>query len=122
MTVSLRCEIFPADLQVTRDFYVGVLDFLETGYREAPPGPYLSLRRGQIRLGAALRAPVEEESARRPPTGVELVFEVDDVDAEYARVKATGWPIAEDLVLRPWGLWDFRITDPSGYYIRLTHS
>jgi uncharacterized glyoxalase superfamily protein PhnB len=57
---------------------------------------------------------------RRPPTGVELVLEVDDVDADHARVSAAGWPLAEPLTHRPWGLRDFRLVDPDGYYWRVT--
>jgi len=33
---------------------------------------------------------------------------------------AAGWPLAEDLQDRPWGLKDFRILDPAGYYLRIT--
>jgi hypothetical protein len=29
--------------------------------------------------------------------------------------------ISEPLQLRPWGLYDFRLTDPDGYYLRITH-
>ena len=43
--------------------------------------------------------------------GVGLVLEVDDVVAERDRVTAAGWPLAEDLQDRPWGLKDFRILD-----------
>lgn len=28
--------------------------------------------------------------------------------------------MSEDLVVRPWGLRDFRVVDPSGYYLRIT--
>lgn len=53
-------------------------------------------------------------------TGVELVLEVDDLDEEYALVTAARWPLTEDLAGRPWGLRDFRLVDPSGYYWRIT--
>jgi lactoylglutathione lyase len=120
MTARLRCEIFPSDLDATADFYVRVLGFsLHRDERSAPVG-YLELRRGGVQLGAAARAEVDDRTARRPPTGVELVLEVDDLDAERARVAAAGWPVEEDVVLRPWGLRDFRVLDPSGYYLRIT--
>ena len=54
------------------------------------------------------------------PWGVELVLEVDDVHAERDRVLDAGWPLAEDLTIRPWGLTDFRLLDPVGYYWRVT--
>jgi peptide/nickel transport system permease protein len=33
---------------------------------------------------------------------------------------AEGWPLDEDLREVPWGLRDFRILDPAGYYLRVT--
>ena len=48
------------------------------------------------------------------------MLEVDDLNAEYDRVLAAGCDLAEDMALRPWGLRDFRVLDPSGYYWRIT--
>ena len=44
----------------------------------------------------------------------------DDLDADHAHVVVAGWPLAEDLTERPWGLTDFRVLDPHGHYWRLT--
>jgi lactoylglutathione lyase len=52
--------------------------------------------------------------------GVEIVLEVEDVHATLARVEAAGYPVFEPLQTRPWGLADFRIVDPDGYYLRIT--
>jgi predicted ester cyclase len=52
--------------------------------------------------------------------GVEIVIEVDDVERCQERVAASGHPILEPLQDRPWGLRDFRISDPDGYYLRIT--
>jgi len=120
VAARLRCEIFPRDVDRALRFYVDVLAFgVVRDERRADP-PYLAMRRGEVHLGAVGRPPVADPEARRPPTGVELVLEVDDVDAERARISATGWPISEDLTLQPWGLWDFRLMDPDGYYWRIT--
>jgi catechol 2,3-dioxygenase-like lactoylglutathione lyase family enzyme len=118
--MQLRCEIFPSDLDATEDFYVRVLGFRVMRLQLEPPSPYLALQRDSVRIGAALRAD-GEAGMRRPPTGVELVLEVDDVEAEHDRILSSGWPVAEALQERPWGLTDFRLTDPSGYYIRITN-
>lgn len=36
------------------------------------------------------------------------------------RIARAGWPIEEDITLRPWGLKDFLALDPDGYYLRFT--
>jgi lactoylglutathione lyase len=120
MTMTLRCEIFPPELDSTVDFYTRVLRFtLDTDERHGGD-PYVALRRGDVLLGAASRDVPVVRDQRRPPTGVELVLEVEDVLGELDHVHRQGWPIDEDLVARPWGLRDFRVLDPSGYYLRVT--
>jgi lactoylglutathione lyase len=120
MDMTLRFEIFPDDLDVIADFYQRVLGFsLITDQRHAS-APYLSLQRGTVRVGAARREIPDARAARRPPAGVELVLEVSDVVGERDRVLAARWPLEEDLQERPWGLTDFRILDPAGYYLRIT--
>ena len=61
-----------------------------------------------------------EIAARRRGLVVEVVIEVDDVDGCHERVAAFGHPILEPLRKRPWGLRDFGISDPDGYYLRVT--
>lgn len=120
MGMSVRFEIFPADLDAAVDFYVRVLGFRLVVDQRGGPEAYVAFERDRARIGAAQR----DQSVRvwrRPPTGVEIVLEVDDVAAELGRVVAAGWPIEEALVRRPWGLDDFRIVDPDGYYLRLTN-
>ena len=120
MTETLRCEIFPADLDATVGFYTRVLRFTLDRDERHSDSPYVALRRGRVLLGAASRDVVVARDQRRPPTGVELVLEVEDVLGERDYVHRQGWPIEEDLVARPWGLRDFRVLDPSGYYLRIT--
>ena len=120
MEMTLRVEIFPDDLDAIVDFYTKVLGFTLTTDRRTEPSAYVSLERDSVRVGAARRPATEALAARRPPTGAELVLEVDDVTGERDRVAAAGWPLDEDLLDRPWGLTDFRIVDPAGYYLRIT--
>jgi uncharacterized glyoxalase superfamily protein PhnB len=49
--------------------------------------------------------------------GLILSFEVDDVDAEYRRLKAEGLEIVQDLVDKPWGERSFVVDDPNGAHI-----
>ena len=119
MDMTLRCEIFPADLDVTIDFYRRVLGFQLTDDRRDED--YISLRRGAVQIGAVRHLPPGTQAIRRPPAGLELVLEVDDVAAERDRVVAAGWPLDAELGDRDWGLRDFRILDPDGYYLRITN-
>ena len=78
--------------------------------------------RGSVSIGAALR---REESIqpghRRPPTGVEIVIEVDDLEGEreFVVVKR-GYSLDADIKMQDWVLKDFRLLDPDGYYLRFT--
>lgn len=51
--------------------------------------------------------------------GVEIVIQVEDLDVLYSRAQALDAVVVE-MVKRPWGLRDFRISDPYGYYLRFT--
>jgi catechol 2,3-dioxygenase-like lactoylglutathione lyase family enzyme len=120
-SISLRdADRFPDDLDATVDFCTRVLRFRLTADQREEPGAYVSLQRGSVRAGAARRVVPDACAARLPPAGVELVLEVDDVVAERDQIIAAGWPLAEDLRDRPWGLKDFRVLDPAGYYLRIT--
>jgi lactoylglutathione lyase len=120
MGMSLRVEVFCADLAATADFYVRVLGFSVVRDDRGASLPYLALARDGVRIGAAGRAEMADHAARRPPAGAELVLEVDDLDAERARVADAGWPVLDEVIRRPWGLRDFRLVDPDGWYLRIT--
>jgi hypothetical protein len=51
--------------------------------------------------------------------GVELVLEVDDLDAALRRVEEAGHALADGLQPRPRRRRDFPIVDPGGYYVRV---
>jgi hypothetical protein len=51
--------------------------------------------------------------------GVEVVLQVEDVRQFYNRVKDKV-AILEPLKMRAWGLEDFRLLDPFGFYLRFT--
>jgi lactoylglutathione lyase len=114
---TLRIEIFPADLERTVSFYES-LGFQVVG-RVDGPLTYASLRFGGVRIGAA-EAPAVDPNRRAYPVGTEIVIEVDDVRSERDRIVAAGIELLDDLQERPWGLVDFRLSDPDGYYYRFT--
>jgi predicted enzyme related to lactoylglutathione lyase len=118
--LGLRVELFPADIDRFVDFYVRVLRFELTADRRHEQPPYVSVSRGGVRIGA-LRAWQEvDPQLRSLPQGVELVIEVEDLVTERDAVLRSGADLSEDITARPWGLEDFRLFDPDGYYLRFT--
>lgn len=125
--MRFRIELFVADLGSSIRPYETVLGF----QLERRDADYASLRRGDAVLGLE---PIGKLPPQGPPpgftqarlasdrgAGVEIVLEVDDLDAELARVQRSGHPLAEPPQERPWGLRDFRVADPDGYYLRITN-
>lgn len=51
--------------------------------------------------------------------GVEVVISVEDIQGYYELVKDRA-NVVEPLTKQPWGLYDFRVVDPAGYYLRFT--
>jgi len=55
--------------------------------------------------------------------GIEIGIVVADLDKAYAaavKFQDKGWPISTGIVRRPWGVRDFRVLAPDGYYLRFT--
>jgi predicted enzyme related to lactoylglutathione lyase len=83
--MTVRFEIFPSDLEATTDLYTRVLGFSLAADQRDDPQPYLVVQRDGVRIGAAGRQDQGHGGSRRAPTGVELVFEVDDLVDELDR-------------------------------------
>ena len=121
--MALRLELFVDDLAVSRDFYTRVLNF---SAGEARADGYTPITHGKVVLGLNLRSflpddhPVQLAANERPGRGIEIVLEVDDITALYAHVCSQAWPVSSPLQRQTWGLSDFRLVDPDGYYVRLT--
>jgi lactoylglutathione lyase len=120
MPASIRLEIFVGDARKCIDFYTNVLQFKLL--RDEPE--YIYMNWDNIFLAAIPNANketlVEKNAYRGPPKGLEIVFEVDDLVAARDQVVERGWKLDADIDTQPWGLKDFRITDPDGYYLRIT--
>jgi uncharacterized glyoxalase superfamily protein PhnB len=84
------------------------------------------MTKGDVRVSLNLRAnlpddhPIQAMAGERLGRGVEIVLEVDDIEAMYAHVLSTNWPLSSKLQDQPWGLTDFRVLDPDEYYWRIT--
>ena len=121
--MTFRLELFVYDLAASTDFYSRVLGF-RLGEQQADG--YTPMINGNVYLSLNLRAnlpddhPIQAIVGERLGRGIELVLEVNDIKAMYKRVKSTYWPLSGELQHQPWGLTDFRVLDPDGYYWRIT--
>jgi catechol 2,3-dioxygenase-like lactoylglutathione lyase family enzyme len=122
-SASLQIELFVKDIDTSVDFYGRVLGFTIEKQKE---GGYTPMHSGSVRFALNRRSnlppdhPIHIAGGERPGRGVEFAIYVDDLRGIYARVQEQGWPISQGIVRQPWGLEDFRVLDPDGYYLRFT--
>lgn len=105
-------------LTETADFYVEHFGFTQTFAADW----YISLRHGaasQFELAIIdPRHPSVPTIGQRPVAGLILNFEVDDVDAVYARlITGAGLPVLRDIHSEEWGQRHFITMDPNGVLI-----
>jgi lactoylglutathione lyase len=126
--VGVRFELFVDDVERSLAFYGAALGLQPpAGY---DPRGYVPVTAGRVRIGLQRHGALSAEHHFRPSyfdgprgVGVEIVIEVDDIGAAFARAQdaaVTHGGQLEPLAARPWGQTDFRLIDPDGYYIRVT--
>ncbi|MBB5914283.1 putative enzyme related to lactoylglutathione lyase [Nocardia transvalensis] len=74
---------------------------------------------GIVYLRTGLSTFKPERIAGSAGEGLLVVFVVDDIDAEYERVRAEGVPIVTPIETEPWGERYFQTLDPNGIVIQL---
>jgi catechol 2,3-dioxygenase-like lactoylglutathione lyase family enzyme len=127
--MQLRLELFVRDPTVSAAFYTGALGFEKVVDRSlGRRSRYIMVRNGQVLISLVslsyfapgLRFGPLAWLFRQPPVGTEIILEVDDLARAFERVSVRGERLASPLQKRPWGLYDFRVRDPDGYYLRVT--
>jgi lactoylglutathione lyase len=120
---GLRAELFVTDVGRSAAFYMAVLGFKVI---RAGPGGYTSIGLEGATLGLNAMGnlptnhPIQPKSGERVGLGVEIVLMVDDVATAHAQAVASDRTSVSPLITQPWGLRDFRLQDPDGYYVRVT--
>ncbi|MGH7786080.1 MAG: VOC family protein [Candidatus Binatia bacterium] len=117
--VDSKFELFVTDASESVRFY----EVLGFSVADAKPDGYSTLRSGNtvvalspvpwwlpLRLAAFLRY---------PPIGTEIVLYTNRLDELREALIAAGDAPGE-IAVQPWGDRDFRLTDPDGYYIRMS--
>jgi lactoylglutathione lyase len=114
-----KFELFVSDPVESAAFYE-VLGFVVA---HAKPYGYTTLRAGSTVIALSPKPwwlPVHWLGfLRYPPIGTEIVLYMNRLDQTRAAFAREGYAPGE-ISVQPWGDRDFRITDPDGYYIRVS--
>jgi lactoylglutathione lyase len=124
-SMTLRMELFTTSIQRSVEFYTKVLGFTIEG--DQISDSYQPVLKDDIVLGIGLIKNLDSNHYFNPQLkeipkgyGVEIVLEVDNINQMYEKVVSSGYEIHEPLTKQYWGLTDFRLIDPDGYYLRIT--
>ncbi|GAB3056547.1 VOC family protein [Virgibacillus ainsalahensis] len=124
--MKLRLELFVDNIEKSVEFYRNILEF---NVPKEIKENYISVRKGDVVLGLGEMKNLSDHHPLKASSngqqiglGVEIVLEVEDINDVYNKVVAKGYPIQTELTTRPWGMVDFRLIDPDGYYLRITSS
>ena len=124
-------ELHVPDFRLAVDFY-SLLGFTVVWERNEKEG-YLVMKRGPniLNFYCGTQEVFNHTYFRcLPPDtprgyAVEVVIPVDDVHSLYDKISRVqektlnGGRVVEELKLKPWGKYDFRMIDPFGFYIRI---
>jgi predicted enzyme related to lactoylglutathione lyase len=114
----LFLELDCHDLKAHVEFFKSV-----AGYAlNRQQGNFVILRseRGEILLNG-VGGTAGSKPARYQGPRVEIGIVVDDLDRAFLEAKKhEGWTIQVGIANQPWGVRDFRVTSPEGYYLRIT--
>lgn len=113
--------VFPTDLEASKEFYRDVLGFVVAGQDEG----VVEMRSGAMSLWLHDDEKIDDEEYRdelheyKRGVGLNLCFEVDDVQKYYERVVEKGEaPVEQEPEDKPWGIRRFTVQDPDGYHLQ----
>ena len=124
---DILVELHVPDFELAKDFY-GKLGFKVVREEKAQgEDGYLVLKKDSSIIcfwpgnEIVWQQPYFKDSPKNTKRGygVEIVIMIDDIENFYNEVKKFA-KIVEELKYKSWGLKDFRIEDPFGFYIRFT--
>jgi len=110
--------LFVEDIDASMSFYRELLG----GDPSTRSETYAEFRLSNLRLGLYDRARLPELIGREGSAGgpdSEILFLVDDADAEAERLRASGVQILSGPIDRPWGHRTVHLVDPDGHVIEL---
>jgi catechol 2,3-dioxygenase-like lactoylglutathione lyase family enzyme len=119
MTIDVRYLV--DDVEAAAAFYLRHLGFSEEGEWEG--APFRMLRRGDLRLwisgpGSSASRPMPDGATPEPGGWNRFVVEVDDIEAEVARLRDAGVAFRSEIVSGPGGK-QAVLDDPAGNPVEL---
>ncbi|SFP70676.1 MULTISPECIES: VOC family protein [Actinomadura] len=111
--VILYVRDLAASIVFYRDVVGLVFKFQDAGYAE------FSTEATRFALYEQRRADWLTNSRTAPGPAAEVVFMVDDVDAEARRLRERGAAILSGPADRPWGHRTLHVADPDGFIVEL---
>ncbi len=102
------------DVAATVDLYCTWLGFERVNSLEEEASGVFGVRSGSVGL-AFVQA--QRESNEALGTGVRFYFDVDDVEAHYARARAGSVDGVEGLADKPYRMREYTVRDPNGYLL-----
>lgn len=110
----LNVAINVEDFDAVASFYREILGMPIESQWDGDEGPGVIFKAGDGQTVEFFGPPWGARSDKRPAAGVELAFEVADVQQWHDDLVAKGLPIARGMVDNPWGDRSFGIDDPAG--------
>jgi lactoylglutathione lyase len=110
--------LYVEDLDASVGFYQALLGQPASARRQT----YAEFRLSNLKLGLYDRAHLPELIGREGSAGgaaSEILFLVEDVEAEAERLRAAGVEILSGPVDRPWGHRTLHVADPDGHVVEL---
>ncbi len=102
------------DVAATLDLYCKWLGFERVDSAEEEASGIFGLRSGSVILAFVQ---TRREAGEPLGTGLRLYFDVDDVEAHYARARAGGVEIVAPLADKPYRMREYSMRDPNGYVL-----
>jgi len=110
----MDATISTSKMQESKNFYIRYFDFrlvFESDW-------YIELiSPDEPTIGISFTLPQRDAGEFFSGKGIIISFGVEDVDAEYRRLKAAGLEIVQELQDKPWGERSFVVDDPSGVHV-----
>lgn len=118
----MRLELFVGDLKKSIDFYKKViqLELLSQSDMSA------MFKVQNLKLLLTKESYINNShyfgdmTPARKGLGVEIIFVVDDIQSLYRHISNMPIELESKLTDQSWGMTDFRLADPDGYYLRIT--